>query len=556
MLVSLHVKNVALIDEVEVYFNRGLNILSGETGAGKSILIGSINLALGERADADVIRTGAEYALVELIFQVDSKSQLEKIRGMDIPVEDDGMILLQRKIMPGRSICKVCGEMTTAKTVKDVAEILINIHGQSQTQTLADKKRQLEFIDTYAGETIKSILETVEEDYIQFKKMDQEMKEFDKDDTISAKELSLAQFEYEEIEQAFLKVGEDKELEEKYQIMLHSKRIAEGLSEVSQILNAEEGVLENTARAIRSLKEITKFDTKVLSFYEQMDTVDGILSDFSREIVSYMEDSTFSSEDFITVENRLNLINHQKEKYGKTIEDVLKHQKDILEKIERLTNREEYKNKAIEQFARAKKQYESNATILSNLRKSAANELQKEIEEVLLDLNFEAAVFEIHFEKKDSFASNGIDESNFYISTNIGEPCKLLSAIASGGELSRIMLAFKTVMAKKDAVEALIFDEIDSGISGKTAWKVAEKLGQVSKDHQVLCITHLAQIAAMADTHFLIEKITLEGVARTHIHVLTKDRSINELARLLGGETITEAARINAIELHKLAHGS
>lgn len=553
MLVSLHVKNVALIDEVEVYFDKGLNILSGETGAGKSIVIGSINLALGDRAGADIIRTGAPFAFIELVFQITDQEQIKMMREMDIPVEEDGMILLQRRIMPGRSVSKICGEIAPVKKVRELAGYLINIHGQSETQTLFDTTKQREYVDSYAGEELEAELEAFEleyREYIQFKK---KVDAFDKDERTSMKEYDLAKYELNEIEEAELQVGEDENLEQSYRKMQNSQNIMTGLQEANMLLDDSDGMLERSARILRALKSVSEYDEDIEAIFESMNDADSILSDASREISDYIGNSEFSGEEFHEVENRLNTINHLKDKYGKSIDEVLKYRDSLEETIEQIENKdryfEEYKRKLEESEVRML----DLADKVTNIRKKYAEELQEAISKALLGLNFQRADFQISIEKKEVCSIHGQDDIVFMISTNLGQPIKPLSSVASGGELSRIMLALKTVMAKNDAVDSIIFDEIDAGVSGKTAWKVSEKLGAVAVNQQVICITHLPQIAAMADVHYLIEKTNTNDSTVTDIRQLEEAESLHELARMLGGEHITEAAKENAKEMKILA---
>lgn len=553
MLVSLHVKNVALIDEVEIYFNKGLNILSGETGAGKSIIIGSINLALGERAGTDLIRTGSSFAFIELVFQINNQAQIKSMQEMDIPIEDDGIILLQRRIMPGRSVCKVCGEIMPVKKVRDLASFLIHIHGQTETQTLFDLNKQREFVDLYAGIEIEQeliLFKKLHEKHVELKK---KVEEFNKDERISMKEFDLANYELNEIDKAELKIGEDETLESSYRKMENNKKIMDGLEDASLLLNEEDGVLERSARILRALRAVIVFDEEVEKIFKIINDADGIFSDASREISEYIENSEFLQESFFEVENRLNLINHLKDKYGNTIEKILDYKESLEETIERLTNKDRYLEEHKEKLFLVETELIKKAEIISKVRQKYAIKLEEAINISLMDLNFQTANFKIAIEKKENCMSYGQDEIVFMISTNPGEPVKPLSMVASGGELSRIMLALKTAMAKNEAIESIIFDEIDAGVSGKTAWKVAEKLGKVAKVQQVICITHLPQIAAMADVHYLIEKTSTEDSTRTNIRELPESESLIELARMLGGENITTAAKENAKEMKILA---
>lgn len=555
MLLSLHVKNLALIDETEVYFGNGLNILTGETGAGKSIIIGSINLALGARADKDMIRTGAEYALVELVFQL-REDQIQAVAAMDIPVEEDGTILIQRKIMPTRNFSKICGENATSKMVKDLAGLLIDIHGQHEHQSLFHIKKHMELLDDYAKEELTKVLALVRKQFEEYQKLKKELEGTSLDETEKEKEISLAVFEADEIMKANLRSGEDEILEAKYRKMINSKRIMESISVVYKLMGADtdEGVGELVGRAAREMKTVLEYDRNLMELDESLNAIDEMVNDFNRSAASYMSEMEFDAEEFDEAEARLDLLNHLKSKYGPTVDDVLQYGQALELKINKLKDYEEYRAK-LEKITRdAEDKLASLCEKTGKIRKKFAKELSAELTDALLDLNFLEVKFEIQVRKKESYYSaSGWNEVEFMISTNPGEPVKPLCDVASGGELSRIMLALKTVLAEKDAISTLIFDEIDAGISGKTAWKVSEKLAVLGNNHQVICITHLPQIAAMADNHFVINKLSNKGITKTSIEEIKQEKVIEELARLLGGEQITEAVLNNARELKQLA---
>lgn len=550
MLVSLHVKNLALIKETEVNFKQGLNILSGETGAGKSIIIGSINLALGARADKDMIRNGAEYALIELVFQVTDKNLLSQIAELDIPVEEDGVIIIQRKIQATRSIFKVCGETVTAKQMKDLSELLIDIHGQHEHQSLLYKKNHMTILDAFAGEELDKAKAKIKEEYHSYKALQKELEELSVEDSVAAKELSLAEFEYHEIEEAQLKTGEDDELEALYKKMSNSRQIAENVSRTYQMIcEKEQSAADLVGYGVRELQNVEQYDSDVRNLAEELMNIDSLLGDFSRSISEYLSSLEFDEEVFARTEERLNLLNHLKLKYGGTIEKVLQYQAILAEKIEKLQNADAYKEKIRKKLAESEKRLKEQCAKATGIRKKEAAKLSKDMVAALTDLNFLDVKFEIQVREKEEYTSNGCDDVEFMISTNPGEALKSLGAVASGGELSRIMLAIKTVLASRDQIPTMIFDEIDAGISGKTAWKVAEKLGVISKSHQIICITHLPQIAAMADHHFMIAKEAVNQSTQTNIYELQEKEILQEMARLLGGEKITDTVLENAKEL-------
>lgn len=550
MLVSLHVKNLALISETEVTFQEGLNILSGETGAGKSIIIGSINLALGARADKDMIRTGADYAFVELVFQVSDPLIIEEIRALEIPVEEDGVIIIQRKIQPNRNLFKICGETATAKQIKLLAELLIDIHGQHEHQSLLYKKNHIAILDSFAGEDLISVKDVIREKYHQYTKLKKELEEFSVDDSVKAKELSLAEFEYEEIEEANLTEGEDIELESNYRKMSNSRQIVEASVRSYQFTgNSEQSAADLIGHAIKDLRSIESYDDQVQELADELENVDALLSDFNRNIAAYMADMEFDTEVFAQTQERLNLINHLKLKYGDSITAVLEYQNILAERIERLKNADVYKELLEKKCAAAEKELRTLCKKASTIRTREALKLAKDMVAALTDLNFLDVKFEIQVREKEEITASGFNDVEFMISTNPGEPLKSLGSVASGGELSRIMLAIKTVLASRDRISTMIFDEIDTGISGKTAWKVSEKLGMLSGSHQIICITHLPQIAAMADSHYKIAKQAVDNKTMTDIVQLSEIEVIDELARMIGSDTITETVRKNAKEL-------
>lgn len=555
MLISLHVKNLALIKETEVNFREGLNILSGETGAGKSIIIGSINLALGARADKDMIRTGAEYALVELVFQVTDADMLLAIKKLEIPVEEDGVIIIQRKIQPTRSICRICGETVTTKQLKELSELLIDIHGQHEHQSLLYKKNHLAILDSFAGDDLTAAKSRLKEVYHIYTQMQKELESFGADESVKVKELSLAEFEYQEIEEAQLIVGEDEELEASYRRMSNSRQIVEAASKAYQLTGSgdEQTAADAVGRAARELHSIEEYDATAAELAAELANIDNLLSDFNRSIAEYLSDMEFDGQVYAETEERLNLLNHLKLKYGGTIEKVLEYQKNLEEKIEKLRNADAYKIELQAKLKTTTEELQKLCQKASSIRLKEAKKLSSDMIKALTDLNFLEVQFEIQVRQKDEYSSSGFDDVEFMISTNPGEPLKSLGNVASGGELSRIMLAIKTVLASRDKIPTMIFDEIDTGISGKTAWKVSEKLGALSAGHQIICITHLPQIAAMADQHFRIAKQAVDNATVTGITQLKAEEVVEELARLLGGEEITGIVRENARELLETA---
>lgn len=555
MLISLHVKNLALIEETEVNFKEGLNILSGETGAGKSIIIGSVNLALGARADKDMIRTGAEYALVELIFQIQDSGILAAVRALDIPVEEDGIIIIQRRIQSGRSLCKICGETATAKQIKALSELLIDIHGQHEHQSLLYKKNHLEILDAFAGEELSRIKDKIKEDYHAYTGLVRELDALTGDEGMKAKELSLAEFEYNEIEEAQPSAEEDEAVEQLYKRMANGRQIAEAAARAHRYTasDAEQSAADAVGWAVRELRGVEAYDTRARELADELENIDALLGDFNRELSEYMADMEFDAETFAQTQERFNLFNHLKLKYGGNMERVLAYRQELAEKIDRLKNADAYKAQLEEQIAALYVRLKKECAQASKVRRVEAEKLSADMAAALADLNFLAVRFEIQVREREEITAGGFDEAEFMISTNPGEPPKSLGSVASGGELSRIMLAIKTVLAARDRIPTLIFDEIDAGISGKTAWKVSEKLGALAKSHQIICITHLPQIAAMADSNFRIAKQVVDNKTVTDITCMEETEVVDELARMLGGEDITDTVRENARELIRTA---
>ena len=554
MLHNLYVKNLALIDEIEVEFTKGLNILTGETGAGKSIILGSVNLALGGKYSADIIRKGAEYGYVELTFFVENKTQAEALKRKDI-FPEDGVVVLSRKLMSKRSISKINGETVPIALLKEAASILIDIHGQHEHQSLLYKKNHLTILDAFAKENIKQVKEKLAKAYLIYKEQKEELEEALTDEKERNKEIGFLEFEIQEIRQAKLSRQEDETLEETYRRMTNGKKIVGNLEEAYEYTGGtnSETASEAISRALRCMQEAAGCDEQAQDMFQQLAEIDSLLNDFNRELSDYKMSFDFSEETFFEVETRLNEINRLKAKYGNSIEEILEYCDKKEERLLKLQDYDAYLaqlQKKVEETEAEVKHYSNQ---LSLLRKEKAVKLAEAIRKGLRDLNFLDTQFEIVFRELGTYTVQGTDEVEFMISMNPGEPVKALGDVASGGELSRIMLAIKSVMAEKDQIETLIFDEIDVGISGRTAQKVSEKMSFIGRNHQVICITHLAQIAAMADAHYAIEKQVEDGVTKSKIFRLSKEQEIEELARILGGAKITDTVMQSAAEMKELA---
>ena len=507
MLANLHVKNLALIEEADINFKDGLNILTGETGAGKSIILGSVNLALGGKAVSDLIRSGADYALTELSFDIESEAVKEKLTAFGVEELEEGQLIISRKITPTRSQIKVNGQTYTLGQVREMASWLIDIHGQHDNQLLLNESHHIDILDAYAKESLAEVKAALKEVYAAYVKQKQELQALDTDEESRNREISFIEFEVSEIESAQLSEGEDTQLEADYQKMLHAQKIMEEMAVVEQnLVSGQDNVSDKLGQAVRALNSAAVYDDRLSGLCATLADVESLLSDAARMTADYVEDAAFDAETFQQVQQRLDFINSLKMKYGQTTAEILAYAESRKERLEQLQSHDELIAKLKRELAEKEKRLSGLSAQLSDLRKAAAQKLCAQIRAALQDLNFADVRFEAVFEQTGHFSANGTDNMYFVIAANPGEALKPLSKVASGGELSRIMLAIRTVTANQDDIGTLIFDEIDAGISGRTAQRVAEKLCTLSQKRQVICITHLPQIAAMADVHFMIEK--------------------------------------------------
>lgn len=550
MLLELHVKNLALIEQADVEFSEGLNILTGETGAGKSIIIGSVNLALGQKASKDMIRSGAEYAYVELIFQAE-EDKIAALTALDVYPDENGLLIITRKIMVARSVSKINDETVTAAKLKAVTGLLIDIHGQHEHQSLLHASKHLEILDTYAKTRISPIKEEISGLYHQYKTLQAALEEAGGDAESRKREADFLQFEIDEIEQAGLKDGEEELLTEQYRKYSNGRRILESLSAAYEAVDSD-----GVGRALHQVSGVAAYDADIKPIEDQLYDAEAILNDVHHAIGEYLENVDFDEEELARIEERLDLIHNLQAKYGNTVSRIQASLEEKKARLEQIEHFDEYRREMEANYKKVTEALTGRCEALSGERKKAAKVLTERIREGLVDLNFLDVRFSMEFRRLSQFTAGGFDEAEFVISTNPGEPERALGNVASGGELSRIMLAIKTVLADSDEIPTLIFDEIDTGISGRTAQKVSEKLAIISRGHQVICITHLPQIAAMADCHFEIAKSTADGKTRTRIAALNEERMVEELARLLGGAEITEAVVENAREMKRLAGGT
>lgn len=547
MLAELNVKDIALIREAGVEFEKGLNILTGETGAGKSVIIGSALLCLGEKAKTDMIREGADSAYAELVFQVTQPEKRKALSELGIDVPEDGTIVISRKLKDGRSVTRIGGETVSLSLLRQVASLLIDIYGQNEFHSLYDTANHLSILDSWLGEEIAKEKKEVREAWAEYRKCCKKREGFDLDEAARRREQSLIEYELNEIEEGHLKEGEEQELASLYKKLNNSRNIGEELSEAYQCLNDAK-----VDRAIACVTSALRYDESLSDILKELKDVQSVLQDASHSVHAYTEDLDLSEETLDETEKRLDQIRNLMSKYGQTVEDVQSYREEKAHRLEELESYEENLKKADRALEQSRETLKKKAEALSKKRREAAPEFCEKIRQQLLELGFESVKLELKFTDTQP-QEGGMDTAEFLIALNPGQAVRSLGQVASGGELSRVMLAVKTVLAESDDIPTLIFDEIDAGISGRTAQKVAEKLDLIAKNHQVICITHLPQIASMADAHFEIKKAEQDGKNVTSIQRLSDKQSVQELARLLGGAKLTDAVQSNALEMKKFA---
>lgn len=555
MLRNLHIKNMALIDEIEVDFENGLNILTGETGAGKSIILGAVTIALGGSTGKEMLREGVEYGLVELLFEIENPATKAALEAIQIPISDEQILIISRKIYPNRVQNKVNDEMVTVGKLKEIAGILIDIHSQHEHQSLLKKSNHLHILDCFGDTGIQEWKQIVAKDYEEYVSVLKELEENTVDEETRKRQLDFAEYEIKEIQSANLREDEEDELENRYRKMANGRQIMESVIQVHQMSGYDQtgSAGDQLGHALSYMNKAAEYDSELKNLQEQLMTIDNLLNDFNHELADYISEMSFDEQEFRETEQRLDLIHNLESKYGRTIADVLRYLDEKKAEVSRYEDYEAWKQELDAKRIQLLKQYEKDSGELSRQRKQTAEQLTAEIRQALLELNFQDVRFEMKFDEKQQPGRDGVDDAYFMISTNIGEPLKPLWEVASGGELSRVMLAIKSCLAEEDSIDTLIFDEIDVGISGRTAQKVSEKLSAISSRHQVICISHLPQIAAMADSHYKIEKSVIGQKTHTNIEQLNEAESIREIARLLGGVEITDTVFKSAEEMKNMA---
>lgn len=549
MLESLSVKNFALIKEAHIDFRDNLNVLTGETGSGKSILIGSINLALGMRASKEYMRDENEETTVSISFEVKDKDTINAIKEMDVPIDETGRVIIYRKITKDKNIAKINDEPSTLAKIKELTEKLIDIYGQHDGESLRKNAKHIEFLDDFIGaETIEK-KKVIGELYNQLKSKKQKLETFNLDERMRLREIDILKYEVDELENAKLKNGEEEELADKFKVISNSKNIIESLTTAFNALQEL-----NLSAAVKEVKSAVKYDESLNDIYSSLMDCDSIISDSIKELDKKIEQYDIDEKEFGNLESRLDLIRGILAKYNNSVEKALS---ELEYKKNRLVELEDYDNekkKAELEVSKTEKKLEVAATELSDLRKKYSTDFIGKIVEELKDLGFLDVKFDIDISRKQEVTRDGFDDVTFMISLNTGEKMRALSDVASGGELSRIMLSIKTILSESYGTETLIFDEIDAGISGITASKVASKLNRIAKNHQVILITHLPQIAAMADNHFVIRKEVSGDRTITTIDQLDDKGMIDEIGRLISSSgELTKNVLANAKELKESA---
>ena len=537
MISTLHIKNIGIIDDLSIDLNEGLNVLTGETGAGKTLIIDSLGIISGGRFSKEMIRKGETNSFVEIcMYEPENENSI------------DGNIIVSREINSnGKNMCKINGRMVTVNELKNFMSKFIEIHGQNDNQSLLDNKFHLKYLDGFIGEKIIDIKRQYKEKYEKYLEIKQELKNNYGDEKERERKLDLLRYQFNEIEEANLKVNEEDNLEEKRKLMINSEKISKNLNEADIAIG--ENSIDSLNVAIRALEKIEDIDKEYEEISSNLKNIYYELQEISRDISEHKEDVYFDEQERNEVEERLDLIYNLKRKYGNDVKEILNYKDEIEAEINHIENLDEYNNKLKKELKQIKEEMTKLAKKMNELRTEYGKVLSININKVLEDLEMKNANINIHVDyNEDEFFENGKDVVEFYITTNLGEDEKQLSKIASGGEMSRIMLAIKKVLADTDKMPVLIFDEIDTGISGKAAGAVAEKLNGISKNHQVLCISHLPSIAAIADYNYFISKKVVENRTNTNIKLLNEKEAIEEIARISSGE-INDATIQYAMQL-------
>lgn len=564
MIVELMIRNFAIIEELRIQFHEGFNVLTGETGAGKSILLDAFGMLLGARGSSESVRHGQKKAEIEGLFMFNKNSKVIcKLEELGIQCADE-MIVIHRDLTDqGKSICRINGQLVTISMLRELGDAMVNFHSQHDHHLLLQPHRHLFWIDAYAGNELDDAVKEYQKLYRGYVKARKELEHLARNEKEMAQRIDLLRYQLEEIQQADLDIGEDERLSEDKNRLVFSEKINLNVKRAYAALADEHKTLDWLGMAMAHLEEIAHLDPVLKEKFEQIEEAFYLLDEITRDLGHYADQIEYDENKLTMIEERIHQINNLKRKYGDTITAILEYAATIEEELEQLENRDALLISLTEQLQEMRSDLFLEAKTLSQLRINAAQNFAEEIMRELRDLHMESADFRVHVEdwSKDQSndtldlpgGENGMNHIEFLISTNPGEPVKPLAKIASGGELSRIALSIRTVIARLDDVETLVFDEVDTGVSGKVSQAIGEKLLRISFDRQVLAITHHPQVASLADAHFLIEK-KIEGErTRTEVVVLNEEERIHELARMIGGEEISSSARIHAAEMRRLA---
>ena len=525
MITNLHIKNIGIIDDLEVDMNRGMNVLTGETGAGKSLIIDALGIICGGRFSKEMIRKGENYSYVELCMYAPN----------DINSVDENIIITREIYSNGRNLCKINGRLVTVAELRNFMSNYIEIHGQNDNQQILDSRTHIKYLDNFSGDKLIGLKLEYKEKYIRYNEIKRELRNNYGDEKEKQRKLDLLKYQLNEIQDAKLKVGEEEKLEERRKIIVNSEKIAKNLSEADGAIG--ENTIDAIGIAIRALEKIESIDNKYGESANSLRDIYYQIQEISRDVNEYMEDVDFDEKDREKIETRLDIIDNLKRKYGNNIEEILKYSDEINCEINKIENAEEYNEKLRKEQEKIEKEMTEIAEKISEIRKKNAQELSKKINDELIDLEMKNAKINVKVEYKiNEFYEDGKDQVEIFIKTNVGENENKLTQIASGGEMSRIMLAIKKVLAEVDKMPIMIFDEIDTGISGKAAKLVASKLKSISLNHQVLCISHLAPIAAIADYNYFISKKVENERTSTEVKLLNEQEVLCEIARISSGE--------------------
>ena len=537
MITNLHIKNIGIIDDLEINLNNGMNVLTGETGAGKTLIIDSIEIICGGRFSKEMIRKGENYSYIEICMY----------EPQDINAIDGNIIIAREIYSNGRNSCKINGRLVTVNELKTFMSNYIEIHGQNQNQQLFDNSTHIKYLDNFIGKEIIQLKSSYSEKYMKYNEIKRELKNNYGDEKEKQRKLDLLRYQLNEIKEAKLKNEEEEKLEEKRKIMMNSEKIAKNLGEASQAVG--ENTIDSIGTAVRALEKIEEIDSKYSQTIEDLRNIYYGMQEVSRDINSYCEDIEFDEEERTNVETRLDTIYELKRKYGNNIQEILNYAEEVEKEITKIENVEEYNEKLRKEQLELENSLNTIGTQISEIRKKYAKKLSEKINKELLELEMKNAKINVKVEfKENEFFEDGKDEVKIFIKTNIGENECEITKIASGGEMSRIMLAIKKVLAEVDNMPVLIFDEIDTGISGKAAKSVADKMKSISKNHQILCISHLATIAATADYNYFISKQVENERTSTKVKLLNEQEVLQEIARISSGE-INEVTLKYASEL-------